>query len=159
MFTKLLYLFTIGFFLFSYFQDRNKTRQAIQKSIKAFLNVMPSLAAVLGLVGLVLTLLSPDTIGFIIGRESGFFGMLATSIVGAVTLIPGFVAFPLAASLLERGAGIMQIAVFISTLMMVGFVTMPLEMKYFGRKETLLRNGFSYLYAFAVALVIGAVVS
>lgn len=85
--------------------------------------------------------------------------MLTTAVIGAITLIPGFIAFPLAASLLEKGAGITQMAVFVSTLMMVGIVTMPLEIQYFGRKEALLRNAFSFLFSFIVAAVIGVVVS
>jgi uncharacterized membrane protein YraQ (UPF0718 family) len=83
--------------------------------------------------------------------------MLITAVIGAITLIPGFIAFPLAASLLERGAGISQIAVFVSTLMMVGIVTAPLEIEYFGKKETLLRNALSFLFSFIAAAVIGAV--
>lgn len=58
--------------------------------------------------------------------------MLIAGLVGSITLIPGFVAFPLAAALLDNVAGYMQIAVFISTLMMVGIVTIPLEIRSFG---------------------------
>lgn len=112
----------------------------------------------LAIVGLVLTFLSPTTVAGLIGAGTRFVGMIITSLIGAVTLIPGFVAFPLAKSLLERGAGIAQIAVFVSTLMMVGFVTAPLEIRYFGRKVTLLRNGLAYLYSFIVAFIIGVVV-
>jgi hypothetical protein len=67
------------------------------------------------------------------------------------------VAFPLAAALLKSGAGFMQIAVFISTLMMVGIVTMPVEIKYFGKKATFIRNGMAFMFSFVVAVVIGVV--
>jgi uncharacterized membrane protein YraQ (UPF0718 family) len=109
--------------------------------------------------GLVLTVMSADVISRFIGHGTGFWGMLTTSVIGSVTLIPGFIVFPLAASLLEKGAGVAQIAVFISTLMMVGIVTAPLEIEYFGRKETLLRNAFSFVFSFVVAGVIGMVIS
>lgn len=56
----------------------------------------------------------------IIGSDSGWLGVILAAIVGAVTLIPGFVAFPTAALLLEGGAGYMQIGAFISTLMILG---------------------------------------
>ena len=52
----------------------------------------------------------------------------------------------------------MQIAAFVSTLMMVGVVTMPVEIKYFGKKATLLRNGAAFIFSFVVALIIGMVV-
>ena len=64
----------------------------------------------------------------------GGVGVVIAATVGSITLIPGFVAFPTAAMLLKNGAGYMQIGAFLSTLMMVGIVTMPVEIKYFGKK-------------------------
>ena len=42
-------------------------------------------------------------------------------------------------------------------VMMVGVVTIPVEIKYFGRKMTLLRNFMAFLFSFFVAYVIGKV--
>lgn len=159
MFNKVLYIIAIAFLIISFIKDKKKTKIALKKAWNSFINIFPTFAGILALVGLALTLLSPEIISRIIGSNTGIIGMIVTSIIGAITLIPGFVAFPLAASLVEKGAGIMQIAVFISTLMMVGIVTMPLEMKYFGKKETILRNLFAYIFSFVVAFVIGVVVS
>ncbi len=159
MFEVILYIFALSFLLFSYIKDKSKTKMALKKAWKSFLNIFPAFAGVLALMGLALTILSPDTISRLIGSSTGFFGMLITSVIGAITLIPGFIAFPLAAYLLEKGAGVTQIAVFISALMMVGIVTVPLEIKYFGKKVTLLRNGFSYMFSFVIAVIIGMVIS
>ncbi|HHW03987.1 MAG TPA: permease [Thermoanaerobacterales bacterium] len=159
MFAIGLYSISIVLLIISFIKDKQKTRMALNKSWKSFISILPAFAGVLALVGLVLTILTPEIISGIIGANTGIIGMIVTSIIGAITLIPGFVAFPLAASLLQKGAGVMQIAVFVSTLMMVGFVTMPLEMKYFGKKETILRNLFAYIFSFIVAFVIGMVVS
>lgn len=157
LFEVILYILAFTFLTYSYIRDKQKTRTALIKSWKAFINLLPALAGVLALVGLVLTVLSPDLISKVLGQNTGFWGMIITSLVGAVTLIPAFVAFPMAASLLNSGAGIMQIAVFVSTLTMVGTVTAPMEAKYFGWRVTLLRNGFSYLVSFAAAIIIGVV--
>jgi ABC-type multidrug transport system permease subunit len=73
-------------------------------------------------------------------------------------MIPGFVAFPTAALLLQGGAGYMQIGAFVSALMMVGIVTLPVEVKYFGKRLAILRNLFAFLFSFFVAIVIGLVV-
>lgn len=80
--------------------------------------------------------------------------MFLTSIIGSITLIPGFIAFPLAKSLFALGAGISQIAVFISTLMMVGVVTALVEIRYFGKKATLARNLMAYCLSFIVAIIV-----
>ncbi|NLK06845.1 MAG: permease, partial [Spirochaetales bacterium] len=98
-----------------------------------------------------------DTILKIIGAESGWLGVVLAAIVGAITLIPGFVAFPTAALLLNGGAGYMQIGAFISTLMMVGIVTLPVEFKYFGKRLAIYRNILAFFFSFLVAFVIGQV--
>ena len=56
-------------------------------------------------------------------------------------------------------AGLVQIAVFISTLMMVRFITAPLEIRYFGKKVTFLRNALAYLFSFVATFIIGMMVS
>ena len=71
-----------------------------------FIGVLPQFAAILLLVGLLLAVLRPETIQRIIGAESGFMGMLITSLLGAVTLVPVLIAFPVAAELLKNGAAL-----------------------------------------------------
>lgn len=155
MFEVILYVLALTFLGLSFFRDRQKTKIALIKSWKAFINILPALAGVLALIGLVLSVLSPDLVTTVLGQNTGIWGMFLTSLFGAITLIPAFVAYPMAASLLESGAGIMQIAVFVSTLTMVGTITAPLEAKYFGWKETILRNGFAYIFSFVAAVIIG----
>jgi len=157
MFTYILYGLTAGLLVLSFFKDRQKTVKALKKAWKAFENILPQFLSILLLIGLMLAVLSPETISKIIGRESGWVGILLAALLGSVTLIPGFIAFPLAAALLSNGAGITQIAVFVSTLMMVGIVTMPVEMKYFGKRATLTRNGLAFVFSIVVALIIGGV--
>ncbi|MGB9887340.1 MAG: permease [Moorellales bacterium] len=156
MFTLALYLLAAAGIAASWARDRKKTVQALHIAKNSFLRILPDFGTVLVLVGIMLTFVSPALISALLGRQSGLRGMLLASAVGSVSLIPGFVAFPLAKSLLDYGAGIPQIAVFVSTLMMVGVVTAPLEVKYFGQRATLVRNGLSLLFSFVVALVMGA---
>ncbi len=65
---------------------------------------------------------------------------LSVLVIIGLTLIPGFVAFPLAAALLKNGAGYAQIAAFVSSLVMVGVATLPMEFKVFGKRAAILRN-------------------
>lgn len=157
MFTIILYILAFVFLLVSFSKDRKKTKMALKKAWKSFENILPQFLAILIIIGIMLAVLSPDMISRLIGRESGWFGMLFAGIIGSITLIPGFVAFPLAAALLDSGAGFMQIAVFISTLMMVGIVTIPVEIKYFGKKAVVLRNSLAFVFSFIIAAVIGVV--
>lgn len=142
----------------SFAKDMKKTRMALKKAWKSFENILPQFLAIIIIIGIMLAVLSPDTISRLLGRESGLLGMIMASIIGSITLIPGFVAFPLASALLKNGAGFMQVAVFISTLMMVGIVTIPVEMKYFGKKATIARNALGFVFSFVIAAFIGVMV-
>lgn len=157
MFTYILYALAGVGLTVSFFKDRGKTKAALKKAWKSFENMLPQFLAILIIIGLALSILSPEVISRLIGSRSGIWGILATAIIGSVTLIPGFVAFPLAAALLQNGAGYMQIAAFVSTLMMVGVVTLPLEMKTFGRRASFARNIAAFAFSFAAAFVMGAV--
>jgi len=154
----ILYALTGFLVLLSVFLDRGKTKQAFKKAWKAFEKILPQLLGVVALVGLVLAFFEPITISSLIGSSSGWWGIILASTIGAITLIPGFIAFPMAALLLQNGAGYGQIGAFVSSLMMVGIVTLPMEIKYFGEKTALLRNGLAFLYSFFVAFIIGRTV-
>jgi uncharacterized membrane protein YraQ (UPF0718 family) len=157
MFTKTLYFLAIIGLGVSFAKDRNKTKMALKKAWKSFENILPQFLAILMLIGLVLAILSPEIISFLLGNDSGLFGVLAASIIGSITLIPGFVAFPMASALLKSGAGVMQIAAFVSTLMMVGVVTLPVEFKTFGRRASIMRNLSAFVFSLIAAFVMGVV--
>lgn len=157
MYNYALYLLAVIFLMVSYKRDKKKTKMALKKAWKSFENIMPQFLTILAFLGMVLALLSPDVISHLLGQKAGWQGIIIASIIGSITLIPAFIAFPIAAILLKNGAGFAQIAVFVSTLMMVGIVTLPLEIKCFGKKISIMRNMFAYLFSFIIALVIGVV--
>lgn len=159
MFTLALYILVSILLLLSFYKNKKKTRMALKKGWKAFENILPQFLVIILIIGMSLSLLSPEVISQILGGQSGWFGMLSAAVIGSVTLIPGFVAFPLASALLENGAGVMQIAVFVSTLMAVGVITYPVEKKYFGRKITILRNSLAFVFSFVVALAVKVVLT
>ncbi len=150
-----LAIFGVGW---SFSRDRQKTRQSLKKSWKAFENILPAFSQILLLLGAMMAVVSPASIHALLGENSGWAGMIIAASLGSITLIPGFIAFPMAKTVLEMGAGLMQVAVFVSTLMMVGVVTAPMESQFFSRKTMLLRNGMSVFFSFLVAFVIGKVV-
>jgi len=154
-----LYIVTVALLIISYYKDKKKTKMALKKAWKSFENILPEFLVVILLVGVLLAVVNPDVISKIIGSNSGWVGVVLAAIVGSITLIPGFVAFPTAAMLLQGGAGYMQIGAFVSTLMMVGVVTMPVEIKYFGKKLAIYRNALAFIFSFIVAYIIGLVVT
>lgn len=155
VFTYSFYGLTALLLLFFFLKDKRKTRLSLKKAWKMFTGVMPQFVAILLLVGLALAVLSPETIRRMIGEETGFIGMLLASLVGAVSLVPVMIAFPIVAELLESGAGIIQMAVFVSTLTTVGLITIPIETKYLGKKAAVLRNVLAFAFSFITAYLMG----
>jgi uncharacterized membrane protein YraQ (UPF0718 family) len=158
VFTYVFYGAAGTLLVLSLVKDKKKTRTALLKAWKAFNNILPQFLAILFIAGIMLAFLTPETISRSIGRKSGWWGVVGAALAGSVTLIPGFLAFPMAALLLKNGAGAMQIGAFVSTLMMVGVITLPVEIKYLGRKAAYLRNLMAFGFSFLAALVIGWVV-
>lgn len=155
--TIALYGVTAALVVVSLVKSKQKTKMAFKKAWKAFEGILPMFLGVIVLIGLVLAFLDTETISAIIGGSSGWLGVAVCSAVGAIALMPGLIAFPTAALLVAGGAGYMQIGAFISSLMMVGIVTAPVEIKYFGKKATIIRNVLAFAFSFFVAFIIGKV--
>lgn len=138
----------------SFIADRQKTLSGLRRGLKMFLGILPALLNMLVLVSIALAFVPQHTMVRWLGANSGVTGFAVAAVIGSIALIPGFVAFPLAALLLKSGAGYAVVAVFITTLMMVGVVTLPLESRYFGRPVALMRNGLRFIGALIVGLLI-----
>ncbi len=154
----IFYSLAIGLLIISFLKDKMKTKMALVKAWKSFENIIPPMLGIITTVGIIIAFLNPEVISKIIGGSSGYLGVLLAAVIGSITLIPGFIAFPTASILLQNGAGYMQIGAFVSTLMMVGVMTMPIEIKFFGKKTTFIRNGLAFIFSIFVAFIIGKVV-
>jgi len=142
--------------LLSWTKSREKTRAALRFFRRSFLSLAPSVLAIIWSIGFILTFLPSGLVLNTIGREAGFQGVVMAAVFGSVVLIPAFIAFPLAASFLRQGADVRAIAAFVTTLVMVGVITAPLEVKFFGKRFALWRNSLSFVFALVIAVVMGA---
>lgn len=81
--------------------------------------------------------------------------IILAALIGSITAIPGFIAFPLAGILRNSGISYTTIAAFTTTLMMVGTITFPVEVTYLGKRVALIRNLIGFFIALVIALIIG----
>ncbi|MBZ4687589.1 MAG: hypothetical protein PWQ96_923 [Clostridia bacterium] len=150
-----LFLITGALVLLSFWADRDKTVKALKITFKKFKKILPAFLAMLALVSIILFAVPDQVISHYLGSSNKFSGIILATFFGSITMMPGFIAFPLSGILLQKGVPYMVISAFTTTLMMVGVLTYPIEKEYFGHKVTLIRNGISLLIALIVALVIG----
>ncbi len=139
----------------SFVASRDKTLRALKIAAKRFLGILPAFLMMLILVSVVLFFLPDEVIVAYLGIDNRFAGTFFASLLGSITLMPGFIAFPLSGILLAKGVPYMVLSAFTTTLMMVGVLTYPVERAYFGAKLTVVRNLLSFLIALVVAAATG----
>lgn len=150
-----LYLITASVLLISLLADREKTFEAVKVGVKRFVQILPAFVTMLILVSAALFLVPESVISAHLGTDNLPLGLVLASFIGSITLMPGFIAFPLCGLLLQKGVSYMVLGAFSTTLMMVGVLTYPIEKEYFGARATLMRNAMSLAIALVTALFIG----
>ncbi len=150
-----LYIATGLAVLISFIADSERTLKAFKMAVKKFVTVLPAFLGMLILVSIVLFLIPDRVISQYLGSSNIFTGVLFASFLGSITLMPGFIAFPLCGILLKKGVLYMVLSAFTTTLMMVGILTYPIEKAYFGTKVTIMRNIISLFIALIVAVMTG----
>ena len=140
---------------FSFFKRKNRTIDAARKARSMMGSMATDIVAIIFLIGLLLSLITPAAIADVLNGSGVFSGTLIAAAIGSVTLIPAFVAFPLVGTLIDGGAHLVPSVAFLTTLTMVGIKTLPLEAKEFGLKFALIRSALSFIAAIFIAFLMG----
>jgi len=143
--------------LIAFAKDKDKAIKSLKMAEKSFIRMLPMVFVIIIIIGLLLGFVPSEQISKFVGEQSGMKGILLVGVAGAVLHIPALLSFPLAASLLEEGASVSAVAAFITTLTMIGTITLPLEIKELGKKMAILRNGISFVIAIIIALIMGVI--
>ena len=138
--------------IISFFTNKQKTILALKKAGIQFIKILPTILSVIILVSTALHFIPQEVLLKYFGDKSSTMGYIVAGMVGSISLIPGFISYPLAGMLVDSGVSFGIIAMFITTLKMVGILTIPVEARYFGMKVTLMRNGLSLLGAIIIGL-------
>jgi uncharacterized membrane protein YraQ (UPF0718 family) len=152
-------LYCLAFVLLavSALKDKGKTKKSLKIAWKSFTKMLPSVFAIMIFIGISLSILDKDMISYMIGSKSGILGIIFALITGSIVVMPSFIAFPLGGALINAGAGYAQVAALVSTVMAVGIVSLPMEIKYFNKAIAVRRVVFSFLICVIFTAVIGMV--
>jgi uncharacterized membrane protein YraQ (UPF0718 family) len=151
----ILYIITAVLLVMSAAASPGKTGRALQIALSRFLGIVPAFAVMLVLVAVALYLVPNDLMVKILARENKWVAMASATGLGSVSIMPGFIAFPLCGILRDKGALYMVLSAFSTTLMLVGVASFPMEKAYLGARLALLRNLAGLGIAIAVALATG----
>ena len=144
--------------IISFIIDRRKSINALRIALKRFISILPTFIIVIVMTSFVFGFLSESLIQKAIGAASNrWIATGIASVVGSIAIMPGFIAFPLGAILKSNGIPYMVISAFTTTLMMVGFLTFPIEQAFLGSRVAIVRNAIGFAIALIVAIITGIV--
>ena len=152
---QVLYVITTLLFGVSLLANSRKTGKALRIALGRFMQVAPAFTAMLLIVPVALYLVPDALLARVLAQGNKWIALASAVGFGSVSIMPGFVAFPLCGILRDKGALYMVLSGFSTSLMMVGIVTFPLEKAYLGTRLALSRNAVSLAIAVVVAIATG----
>ena len=112
--TIILFLIALGLAAFAARRQPHIVKQGTFMSVERFLAVLPRMALAILAAGFVSKLVPSGPIAHHIGPDSGIYGILLASVVGAFIPSGPSVSFPVVVVLLQAGAGFPQVVAFLS---------------------------------------------
>ncbi|UCF32986.1 MAG: hypothetical protein JSV78_11705 [Phycisphaerales bacterium] len=149
---------TITIIMLSFLFDRRRTLKGVITGARMLYKLLPQFILLLIFVSTCLGVVPQETLAHLLGRQAGGPGVMIAALIGSVALIPGPIAYPLAAMLAEQGVSYTVLAVFVTSLMMVGVLTLPVEKEYLGTRIAIVRNLLSLIGAVFVGLIVGMII-
>ncbi|MGM0411491.1 MAG: hypothetical protein ACQEQF_12120, partial [Bacillota bacterium] len=105
---KYLYIVTSVSMIISIIADWKKTIKAVKISLKKMLKIMPNFLQMLIMVAIILYFVPDEVIVKYLGKSAGGVGTVLGLSFGTITMMPGFIAFPLGGILLDKGVSYMN---------------------------------------------------
>jgi len=123
---------------------------SVKKAMMGFVSLLPMIFAVIGLVAIFQTYVTPDML-------SGFFGhgvvldIFDGTFIGAISTGNGAIAYVVAEGLKHHGISTYALIAFILAWTTLSFTHLPAEASVFGVKFTAYRNLLTFLCTLAIA--------
>ncbi|MEA2043098.1 MAG: permease [Bacteroidota bacterium] len=138
--------------LVSIFPDRKEL--VINTSWDFFIEMILILPAVMVLLGLFAVFVPKEAVVKYLGKTSGIKGIVLAVILGGLPTGPLYVAFPMAASLLKKGAKISNIIVFLSAWACIKIPQEMVELQFLGPQFMLLRLSLTIIFVIIMGITI-----
>jgi len=146
----------IAIILISLFPDKREVITA--SSWEFFIEMIWILPAVMVLMGLFAVWVSKETVVKYLGETSGIRGVFLAILFGALPTGPLYVAFPVAAVLIKKGAKISNIIIFLSAWACIKIPQEMVELKFLGLKFMVLRLILTIVFVVIMGLSIEKII-
>jgi uncharacterized membrane protein YraQ (UPF0718 family) len=127
-----------------------RLKNASDSTVKSLLFILPMLIAIMGLIGLFETMITPEMLHSLFSG-SALKDTLVGTLVGGVSVGQPFLSYIIGGELLHEGVSFYAVTAFILSFVTLGLVQLPLEWSLFGTRFTILRNLLSLLFALLIS--------
>jgi uncharacterized membrane protein YraQ (UPF0718 family) len=148
-------------FLIGYYKGEGQHVIGMKSGLRMTVQILPLLIFSFIVAGMVQVLVPQEILSKWVGAESGMRGVFIGTVAGA--LAPGgpYVSLPVAAGLLQAGAGVGTMVAFLTGWSLWAFSRLPMEVGVMGWRFTLIRIASTFFFppiAGLIAQVIAVVV-
>ncbi len=133
---------------------KSKFKTNLTKTWKAFRFVIPIILSVLLIVAFAQAVIPVESYKKIFTGNL-FWDPLIGAVLGSVSLGNPIVSYVISDGLLNNGVSVIAVTAFIVSWVTVGFVQLPAEAFYFGKRFAIVRNVSSFLGAILIGILIG----
>ena len=127
-----------------------KLQTASINTLKSLWMITPMLLAVIALVGLFETYITPQMIHSLFDGNIIHDTLIGTT-AGAVSVGQPFLSYIISGELLKEGVSLYAVTAFILAWVTLGVIQLPLEFSIFGIRFAIIRNMLSIIFAFLVS--------
>jgi len=127
-----------------------KIQTASKNTLKSLWMIAPMLLAIIALVGLVETYITPQMIHSLFNGAVIHDTLLGIT-AGTISVGQPFLSYIIGGELLKEGISLYAVTAFILSFVTLGVIQLPLEFSIFGPKFTIIRNLLSLLFSFIIA--------
>ncbi|HZX10337.1 MAG TPA: permease [Acidobacteriota bacterium] len=155
----LIFLSVLGAGIILLFIFPDKKEAASSTAWSYFREMMAILPAVMVIIGLFSVFISQEQVVKYLGKASGVKGPLLAIFFGALPTGPLYIAFPLAAALIKKGARISNVVVFISAWACIKIPQELVELQFLGFKFMGIRLILTVFFVMLMGLLIEQLVT
>jgi len=135
-----------------------KTDAVASTAQEYFIEMMVILPAVMAIMGLFAVFISDETVVKHLGKTSGIKGIALSILIGTLPTGPLYVAFPMAATLLKKGAGVSNIIVFLSAWACIKIPQEMVEFQFLGGEFMFLRLILTVVFVILMGVIIERII-
>jgi len=125
----------------------------MKKSSQGILYMFPMIIGILGLSSLLINYLNPDDIKHFFTGDR-LMDTLSATFIGGLMLGNAVISYILGGELISAGVSMYAITAFLLAWVSIGYVQIPLEVSYFGKKFVLFRSLLAMIFTIVLSILI-----